>query len=331
MLGTCRIQQKGKKKMRKIAPMHPEAKRVQDIIAEFEQGVVPPVPIAQMRALMKTRTRRLAAEPPAVGRILDRTVTTQTNRVPVRMYYPADGSGRPLPAYIYSHGGGFVVGDLDMVETICRTICRDAGVVVVSIDYRLAPEHPFPAGLEDVIAAARWISQNSTEFGIDKGRLAIGGDSAGGNLAAAAAQHFAANAEVAFRYQVLVYPVTDLTCSQPSYKDLGTGYPLTLDRMRFYISQYLREPGQAADARASPLLAQSFAGLPPALVVVAGLDPLVDEGLAYAQKLREAGIEATTVEVPDHPHGFLGWTREAKAARETLATIGRHLRERLHP
>lgn len=316
--------------MRKIAALHPEAKTVQDIIAELERGVVPPVPIAQMRALMKARTRRLAAEPPAIGRILDRTVTTGGNRVPVRMYYPAGDAGRSLPAYIYSHGGGFVVGDLDMVETICRTICRDASIVVVSIDYRLAPEHPFPAGLEDVIAVTRWVAQNGAEFGIDTSRLAIGGDSAGGNLAAAAAQHLVANGDVALRFQVLVYPVTDLTCSQPSYTDLGTGYPLTLDRMRFYISQYLREPGQATDARASPLLAKSFAGLPPALVIVAGLDPLVDEGLAYAQKLREAGIDAATVEVPDHPHGFLGWTREAQAARDTLATIGRHLRERLH-
>lgn len=314
--------------MRKIAPLHPEAKRVQDIIAEIEQGVVPPVPIPQMRALMKARTSRLAADPPAVGRILDKTVKTDTNRVPVRIYYPAGADGL-LPAYIYSHGGGFVVGDLDMVETICRTICKDANIAVVSIDYRLAPEHPFPAGLEDVIAAARWVAQNGAKLGIDTGRLAIGGDSAGGNLAAAAAQYFAGNDEVTFRYQVLVYPVTDLTCSQPSYKDLGAGYPLTLDRMRFYISQYLRNPADAADARASPLLAKSFAGLPPALVVVAGLDPLVDEGVAYAQKLRQAGIDATTVEVPDHPHGFLGWTREAKAARETLAAISRHLRERL--
>jgi acetyl esterase len=315
--------------MRKVAPLHPEAKRVQEIIAEIEQGVVPPVPVAQMRALMKARTRRLAVEPPAIGRILDKTVATDANRVPIRLYYPAGADGN-LPAYIYSHGGGFVVGDLDMVETICRTICKDANIVVVSIDYRLAPEHPFPAGLEDVIAAARWISQNGAKLGIDVSRLAIGGDSAGGNLAAAAAQHFAANGEIALRCQVLVYPVTDLTCSQPSYKDLGTGYPLSLDRMRFYISQYLRHPSEATDPRASPLLAKSFAGLPPALVVVAGLDPLVDEGLAYAQKLREAGIEAKTIEVPDHPHGFLGWTRETKAARETLAAIGRHLRERLH-
>jgi acetyl esterase len=282
-----------------------------------------------MRALMKARTRRLAVEPPTIGRILDKTVTTEGNRVPIRLYYPAGADGL-LPAYIYSHGGGFVVGDLDMVETICRTICKDANIVVVSIDYRLAPEHPFPAGLEDVIAVARWVSQNGAKLGINVGRLAIGGDSAGGNLAAAATQHLVAKGDVAFRFQVLVYPVTDLTCSQPSYTDLGTGYPLTLDRMRFYISQYLREPGQATDARASPLLAKSFAGLPPALVVVAGLDPLLDEGLAYAQKLREAGIDAVTVEVPDHPHGFLGWTRETKAARETLATIGRHLRERLH-
>ena len=135
---------------------------------------------------------------------------------------------------------------------------------------------------------------------------------------------------MALRYQVLVYPVSDLTCSQPSYTDLGTGYPLTKERMQNYIKLYLADPGQASDVRASPLLARSLTGQPPALVVVAGLDPLVDEGIAYARRLQEAGCAAELVEVADHPHGFLGWTREAKAARDSLALIGRRLGERLH-
>ncbi len=315
--------------MRKIAPLHPEAKRVQEIIAELERGVVPPVPIPEMRALMKKRTGRLAADPPAVGPVVNRSIAGPGGNVPVRLYYPEGSSGKALPAYIYCHGGGFVVGDLDMVETLCRTICRDARIVVVSVEYRLAPEHKFPTGLEDTIAAARFVAGESASLGIDPTHLAIGGDSAGGNLAAAAAQVLAGKGGVSFRYQVLVYPVTDLTCAQPSYTDLGTGYPLTKERMQNYIKLYLADPAQATDPRASPLLAGSLAGQPPALVIVAGLDPLVDEGIAYARRLNEAGVVAEVVEVPDHPHGFLGWTREAKAARDTLAHIGRRLREQL--
>lgn len=316
--------------MRKIAPIHPEAQRVQAIIAELEKGVVPPVPIPEMRALMKRRTARLALDPPSVGAIENRTIANGAHPVPVRIYRPAGSDGRKLPAHIYAHGGGFVVGDLDMVETICRTTCRDAGVVVVSVDYRLAPEHKFPAGLDDMVAVCRWAAKEGGAAGIDTGRLSVGGDSAGGNLAAAATQVLAAEGIRPFRYQVLVYPVTDLTCAQPSYTDLGTGYPLTKERMANYIRLYLDRPDQATDPRASPLLAASVAGLPPALVLTAGLDPLVDEGAAYAARLRAAGIAAEHQDVPDHPHGFLGWTRECAAARGALALIGQRLKERLH-
>ncbi len=317
--------------MRKIAPIHPEAQRVQEIIAELEKSVTPPVSIPEMRALMKKRTARLAAEPPAVGQVINRVLEVgPRHSVPVRFYYPSGAEGRALPAYIYAHGGGFVVGDLDMVETICRTICRDAGIVVASVVYRLAPEHKFPAGLDDMIAVARWIAVNGRNAGIDTSRLAIGGDSAGGNLAAAASQALGGAGGVTFKFQVLVYPVTDLTCAQRSYTDLGTGYPLTKERMQNYIKLYLQDPSkQITDVRASPLLATSLEGQPPAFVIVAGLDPLVDEGLAYARRLREAGIEAETHEVPDHPHGFLGWTRECKASREALALIGQRLKARL--
>ena len=316
--------------MRKIAPLHPEAAKVQAIIAELEKGVTPPVPIPEMRRLAKARNRRLAADPPEIGRVEARTIPNGAHQVPVRLYYPADSGGKQLPAHIYAHGGGFVVGDLDMVETLCRITARDAGIVVCSVDYRLAPEHRFPAGLDDTIAVVRWIMRHGGDIGIDTTRLAIGGDSAGGNLAAATTQALASEGVRPFRFQVLVYPVTDLTCAQPSYTDLGTGYPLTKERMANYIKLYLQSPSEITDVRASPLLARSFAGLPPALVVVAGLDPLLDEGVAYAANLREAGIEAELAEVPDHPHGFLGWSREAKASRDTLALIAQRLRARLH-
>ena len=311
--------------MRTIAPLHPDAKRILDIIAELDKGVVPPVPVPEMRANAKRRNNKLAAEPQPVGRVEARTISG----VPVRMYWPEGSEGKRLPAYIHAHGGGFVVGDLDMADTVCRTICRDANVVVVSVDYRLAPEHKFPAGLDDTIAVMRWAARAEPESGIDSKRLAIGGDSAGGNLAAAAAQALAGELGAQLRFQVLVYPVTDLTCAQPSYKDLGTGYPLTEARMKAYIGMYLADPAEATDPRASPLLARSLAGQPPALVVLAGLDPLVDEGRAYAERLRAEGIAAEVADVPDHPHGFLGWTKDAAASREMLSLIAKRLREHL--
>ncbi|MDX2156698.1 MAG: alpha/beta hydrolase [Hyphomicrobiaceae bacterium] len=316
--------------MRKIAPLHPDAKRIIEILAGLDGGAPPPSTVDGMREFARKRARRLRSAPEEVARVDDRTVASGSCAVPVRIYYPPGAGSQPLPAYVYAHGGGFVVGDLDMVDSLCRTVCRDAGIVVVSVDYRLAPEHPFPAGLDDTIAVARWVAAEGPAIGIDPSRLAIGGDSAGGNLAAATSLALAAGGDVKFRFQVLVYPVTDLTCSEASYKDLGTGYPLTADRMRVYIKYYLRNPEEARDPRASPLLARSLAGQPPALVVLAGLDPLVDEGAAYARRLREAGIEVEVHEVPDFPHGFLGWTGEAQAARDSVALIGRRLKARLH-
>ena len=167
-------------------------------------------------------------------------------------------------------------------------------------------------------------------MGIDTSRLAIGGDSAGGNLAAATAQALAGELKGALRFQVLVYPVTDLTCSQASYKDLGAGYPLTEARMRAYIDMYLTDPArQASDPRASPLLAPSLAGQPPAVVILAGLDPLVDEGRAYATRLSEAGNAPEVAAASHHPDGFLGWTGEAPASREMLALIADRLKAAL--
>ena len=307
--------------MRSLPKLHPQAQRVQELIAEMEQGVVPPVPVATMRAMMGRRTRTLAAEPPPVGRILDAPVPVAGRDVPVRIYYPQAGPGT-WPTLVYLHGGGFVVGDLDMVETICRSICRDARAAVVSVDYRLAPEHKFPAGLDDAIGVCRWIGQQGKALGFDPRRMALAGDSAGGALAAAAAQALARDPALGLALQVLIYPVLDLTMGQPSYVELGTGYPLTAEKMRWYAGQYLADPEQARDPRASPLLAADLSGLPPALVIVAGLDPLVDEGVAYAKRLKQADVPVELVEVSDYPHGFLGWTRDCDAARDALALIG---------
>ena len=315
--------------MRHIAAPHPDAKRIMEIIADLDKDIVPPVPVPQMRAYAKRRNARLAADPPSIGNVENRTIVHNGCEVPVRIYSPGGSDGKKLPGYVHAHGGGFVVGDLDMADTVCRMISRDANVVVVSVDYRLAPEHKFPAGLNDTIAVTRWVASTGGEIGIDPRRLAIGGDSAGGNLAAATAQVLAGELKGALKFQVLVYPVTDLTCAQPSYKDLGEGYPLTEARMKAYIDMYVSKPADITDPRASPLLAKSLAGQPPAFVILAGLDPLVDEGRAYAERLRAAGISAEIADVPDHPHGFLGWTRDAAASHQMLALIAKRLHEHL--
>ncbi|MGE0766355.1 MAG: alpha/beta hydrolase [Hyphomicrobiaceae bacterium] len=311
--------------MRTIAPLHPEAKRILEIVAELEKGIVPPVPVPEMRAIAKRRNQRLAAEPAPVGRVENSAVAMGGLEVPIRVYWPDATPGQARPVYVHAHGGGFVVGDLDMADPVCRSICRGANTMVISVDYRLAPEHKFPAGLDDMIATIRWVARNGADIGIDTSRIAVGGDSAGGNLAAAAAQALAGELGPALRYQVLVYPVTDLTCSQPSYKDLGTGYPLTEARMLAYRDLYLGDASQAIDARASPLLAASVADQPPALVILAGLDPLVDEGRAYAQRLSAAGVATEISEAPGHPHGFLGWTGESDASRSMLDLISARL------
>ncbi|MFV0296765.1 MAG: alpha/beta hydrolase [Hyphomicrobiaceae bacterium] len=315
--------------MRNIAAMHPDAERVNAILAELGASGLPPKTVEEMRAFARKRARRLAGEPAPVARVENTVVANGEHRVPVRIYFPEENPTRPLPAYIYAHGGGFVVGDLDMVDAACRTICKDAGIVVISIDYRLAPEHKFPAGLDDTIAATRWVRANASALGVDAGRLAIGGDSAGGNLAAATCQAVAGSGDLDIRLQVLVYPVTDLTCSHPSYQDLGTGYFLTAERMHAYVAHYLNNADEARDPRASPLMAASLEKQPPALVILAGLDPLLDEGQAYARRLREADIEVEIHEVPDHMHGFLGWSRESAAARDALSLIARRLKETL--
>jgi len=233
----------------------------------------------------------------------DRTIDGPGGALRLRLYHPA-GAGPGAPLVVFFHGGGFVIGDLDTHDGTCRILATRTGAVVVSVDYRLAPEHRFPAALDDGVAALTWAATAASTFGADPARLAVAGDSAGGNLAAAAAQRARDAGAPALAAQALVYPVVDFTTARPSVADNGEGYLLTADAMAWFAEQYLGDAPRD-DPGASPLLGR-LTGLPPAVVATAEFDPLRDEGRAYAAALSGAGVAVDHLEFPGLVHGFLG-------------------------
>ena len=242
---------------------------------------------------------------------------------PVRIYRPVDAR-RPGPALMYVHGGGWVVGSLDSHDAPCRELAARAGCTVVSVDYRLAPEHPFPAAADDVLAVFRALADEAVGLGLDPRRLAVGGDSAGGNLSAVLCLD-TWNDDVRPCFQLLVYPGVDMTMSCPSIEELGEGFFLEKKTLTWYRDQYLAGTDQR-HPRASPIFAEDLSGLPAALVITAGFDPLWDEGQAYAERLDEAGVELTHQHHPSLFHGFWNCTaviREADRAFDEAAHVTR--------
>jgi acetyl esterase len=246
----------------------------------------------------------------------------------IRLYRPVRDA--TLPALVYFHGGGWTIGDLDTHDVLCRQLALSARCAVFSVDYRLAPEHPFPAAVEDCFAATRYVAEHAAELRVHG--IAVGGDSAGGNLAATVSLLARDAGGPAIAFQLLIYPATDQHCASASHERNGQGYLLTRDAIDYFRRNYLPQEKQWADWRASPLLAPSHANLPPALVVTAGYDPLVDEGRAYAQKLRAAGVEVEYREYADMVHGFVlfgGVLDTANAAVSECAAALRRAFERV--
>ncbi len=252
--------------------------------------------------------------------------------IPARVYRPAGTSTAPLPTVVYFHGGGFVIGDLDTHEGVCRLLARDVEAVVVSVAYRLAPEHPFPAAVDDSYAALTWVHEHIADFGGDADRIAVGGDSAGGNLAAVCAQ-LAHTDAITLAAQLLVYPAVDLLGEYESRVDNAEGYLLTLADMRWFAEQYLGKSEidpdtaeSALDPRLSPLHAKSLEGLAPAVVATAEYDPLRDEGNAYAKALRGAGVAVESRQFPGLIHGCYGLEFVSPAVAEATTWINGQLR-----
>jgi len=263
----------------------------------------------------------VADDPEPVGAVMELSVTDRD--VPVRVYVP-DGDG-PYPTLVYFHGGGWVLGDLELYDATCRALTNAADCMVVSVDYRLAPEHPFPTPLEDCYAAAEWVFDTAAAMQVDTDNVAVGGDSAGGNLAAAVAQMARDRDGPSFARQLLIYPVTDHSFDTESYEANAEGYLLTRADMRWFWDHYLRNDTDGRNPYASPLQARSLAGLPPATVVTCGFDPLRDEGAAYASRLAEDGVTVNHVHYPDAIHGIAQMLVEPVAvdrARDLVDDVG---------
>jgi acetyl esterase len=267
--------------------------------------------------------RGLAARPDPVDSVEDRRTP---DGIGLRVYRPL-GSGKDLlPVLVFFHGGGWVLGDVDTVDNLCRRLGNASGCAVVSVDYRLAPEVKFPGPLEDCLSAVRFVANESTSFGIDPRRIAVGGDSAGGNLAAAAALSFRENREVAIAFQLLIYPITDFSFDTSSYIQNAEGYGLSREVMAWYWEQYLGRPEDGHSPLASPLKASDLSGLPPGLVITAGYDVLCDEGQAYAERLHLSGVRVELKHYPGMIHGFLQMADSFDEAKRAILDAGMALR-----
>lgn len=303
-------------------PLDPQAQTMLDQLNALAQPLSSmSVPDAR-RAMMLLAS--MGGEPSPVAGVVDRRIPGPAGEIPVRIYTPVGTA--PLPLLVYFHGGGWVLGSIETHDKICRELANGAGCVVVSVDYRLAPEHKFPAAADDCYAATQWAAAHAAELGADARRLAVGGDSAGGNLAAVVAQMARDRGGPGLVFQLLIYPATAAAFDTPSYRDNAEGYLLTTGDMRWFWDHYLTGPADAANPYASPLRAARLGGLPPALVITAEFDPLRDEGEQYARGLEEAGVPARLTRYDGMIHGFFGMTHLMDKARAAVQEASGNLR-----
>jgi acetyl esterase len=290
--------------------LHPQARALLDLI---EASGLPPthlLSVPEARRLYRDRRSSTQPAPPEVASVAALSAPGPNGPIALRHYRPLypPGVANPagaLPLLLFFHGGGWVIGDLDTHDTLCRQLADQSGCAVIAVDYRLAPEHHFPAAVEDCIAALKFVSEEAATLNIDPKRIALGGDSAGGNLAAVVALDARDHHGPAVAFQLLIYPVTDTTAAGGSQITNGSGYLLTRDTMRYFHDHYVDDPAHDRDWRVSPLLAKDFGNLPPALVLTAGFDPLRDEGQAYAASLSAAKVPCTSICFERQIHGFI--------------------------
>ena len=296
------------------------AQKVLDLLRELGRPPLEQSTPAEARENMARGREVFGPDPVDVASIRDIAAPGPAGEIPLRWYRGHDAPEQDAPALVYYHGGGWVIGDLESHDRVCRRLANDARCVVVSVDYRLAPEHRYPAAVDDSAAATRWIIEQAASLGIDPKRVAVGGDSAGGNLAAVIALMARDGSLPPVCFQLLIYPATDMGATYPSYERTMSGLLLTTPGMRWFVDLYLNDKREAADWRASPMRAASVAGTAPALVLTAYHDPLCDEGEAYAARLEREGVHVNRVRFGDQIHGFLTMGRFIPAA-DTMIDI----------
>ncbi len=305
--------------------LHPQAKALLDFI---EQNNIPPThTLSPIEARRWYRERRAFSQPmtPEVAQTQELgKLESKHGPVPLRLYRPLTAAGNAantqiLPVLVYFHGGGWVIGGLDTHDTLCRQLANGSGCAVIAVDYRMGPEHRFPAAVDDSLAAVYWVLRHAAELDLDASRIAVGGDSAGGNLAAVVAIAARDAGDLPLAFQLLIYPATDMRRTAASHTANGRGYLLTSDTIAYFHDHYIADPADDLDWRASPLLCGDLSNLPPALVLTAGYDPLRDEGLMYSQRLSEAGNRASHICFERQIHGFLLMGRIIDEANTAVA------------
>ncbi len=310
--------------------INPDAAKVVELIIASGRPPYPTIGHVAAREIFVASRAILQPDPSAVGEVRDLAAVGPAGKIPLRLYRGKDtDTSRQQPALIYYHGGGWVLGNLESHDGVCRDIANAAQCTVIAVDYRLAPEAKFPAAADDAIAAAKWINDNAAKLGIDRERLAVGGDSAGGNLSAVVALHARDNGNSPkLKLQVLIYPSADMSSVYPSYEEFAEQLPLTRTTMDWFVDLYLKDRVKdAKDWRASPLHAKSLAGLPPAFVITAAMDPLRDEGEAFVRALIKAGVPVEAKRFDGQIHGFLTMGRIIRDSQVAIADIATELRK----
>jgi acetyl esterase len=322
-VADCGLPDRPRKEIR--VPLDPQSRTILDLMAQMN---IPDFSTLSPEDARKLFDQMPRPQPPTpVTGVEDRAVPGPGGEIPVRIY--TFDAATPGAGLVYFHGGGWVIGDLESHDETCRLLAARSGAVVVATQYRLAPETRFPGAAEDCYATARWVSENAASLGIDPGRLAIGGDSAGGNLTAVVAQMARDRGGPSLRFQLLIYPVTDCDFETASYSENADGYFLTRRSMQWFWDHYVPDPADRVHAYASPLRAKSLSELPPALVITAEYDPLRDEGEAYAKALEEAGVTVKCSRYDGMLHGFFGFTRLVDQAERAVDEAAEALQREL--
>ncbi len=298
--------------------LDPQMKAILDTIAAAGGKPFNALTPAEARAAIKLMAQVFGGAAEQMAKVDDRRIPGPAGEIPVRIYTPEGAAAKGV--LVYFHGGGWVIGDIGTHDDVCRSLAKGAGCVVVSVDYRLAPEHKFPAGPEDCYAAVKWVAQNATALGVDANRIAVGGDSAGGNLAAVIAQMARDRGGPKIAFQLLIYPATDWSKESASQREFTQdGYILSRGDMVWFYDHYMTSAADKTNPYFSPACAKSLAGLPPAFVLTAAIDPLRDEGEAYAEALRKAGVAVTAKRYPGVCHGFIMMGAKLDTGKQALA------------